>query len=238
MHDSALNFHEVFTIEKGGKETAVLKVEQASDKQFGGVRNKSKAEVTNVSPGSEGSHNLKVIVKEVSLAQDQFLLGDEQKTQSEARRYYERWRYLKKIGIPVVSSMRVVDSNRILMGDMTADGSEFVGKETYWSDNKQFLPLSELEKKFLTIDPELIKNKVEEVFLKAWDNGIVLPDDNEEFTVLVHPDGTWKVMVKDLEWLRITTEMKSGYFEEQKTELLDRVDRIRESLRLRKYNKL
>jgi len=96
------------------------------------------------------------------------------------------------------------------MGDMTRDGSEFFGKafrgrlnnELYRAKSSGFggRHLTDMERIFLSIDPEAMRAELRRIVKIANKNRIMLPDD-DEFDILVHPDGSWEILVLDLSGL-------------------------------------
>lgn len=216
-----------------------LVVDEVKDERLGGFFSKSKLRVLASSGKKSYERLLDVIVKEVpSYRGDTEIFGNEKVGQKSAERYYHRWKYLKKLGIPVVSSMRVVDAHHVVMGDMTADGSAFVGQETYEELKKnegklKRRDLEEHEKLFLGLDKNMIKAEVLRIFKIAWDNGIQLSTDMEEFAVLVAPSGDHKVLVKDHGEMHKLREVKAVVvgFEKCCKELEERVDYLFEGLR-------
>lgn len=109
-----------------------------------------------------------------------------------AEMYYNYWKRLKNAGIPTVPTMRVIAPNEVIMTNMTADGSVFFGKHRSHSEpiSDQFI------QHFLSINPADIQFSAQQIVKRADENNIILPDD-EAFTLLVHPDGSWEVMVLD-----------------------------------------
>lgn len=207
-----------------------LKIDRVIDDYLPGAYDKSRVEATVVrESGEKSKHQVNVFIKEVDVDDD--LIGGETEEQTDAERYVERWKFLRKIGIPTITSMRVIDDDKVLMGDMTADGSGFIDKETYYESSHKYRKLSRAENLFLDIDPKRIKREVEIILRTAWNNGILLPSDREEFSILVHPDGTWQVLVVDLMCLRRKelgdTELD---LESKRKELFTRIDEIRDKL--------
>lgn len=209
MHFQAAENAEMMLATKGGsndKSKLPLRVVGVAGTQLGGAFDKSQASVSleQLSKPQKEKRILKTIIKKVSSYFFDPIEGEILNISS-AERYYRRWLLLRKIGVPVVSSMRVLDDERVIMGDMTADGSEFISKETYRSlkhNTRLSDGLSDGEKRFLKIDRSLLKDEVERIFKLAWNNGILFsPHEEEEFSVLVHPDGTWQVLVVDLDGL-------------------------------------
>ena len=198
---------------------------------LGGWFPKSKTEFTVVDMDSKEptEHKLKTVVKNAHIATTDFTIGNENKDQPHAQRYWERWRYLKSIGIPSVTSMRVIEGDRILMGDMTADGSGFVGKETREDlvYGGRTSGVNKTELMFLKLDPEPIKAEIARLMDIAWKHGFVLPDDDEEYNLWIHPDGTWQVIVMDLSFINERTE---AGLEEEKRRVLGNFDQMRDLL--------
>lgn len=187
---------------------------------------------------NRNKHEVKFVVKDgyIDEHEEPCFFGFETKEMPDPERYYERWRYLKKIGVPTVSSMRV-SGNKILMGDMTADGDMFFDKHSNLEikyllgdisiDQKR--PLTTMESSFLEIDPNKIKQELKRIHEIAWNNGVVLPEkDKEQFAILLSQSGEWKAIVRDLTYLRKVRE------NDDSDELLDRmykqVDDMRENL--------
>ncbi|HCQ30964.1 TPA: hypothetical protein DIU27_01080 [Candidatus Collierbacteria bacterium] len=230
---------EIVVLKKGNADGVQLKATNLSVEGLTGAYRKSKAIFKPLRANGEPSgHQISTVVKIADLDYVYDLFGNESRDQSYAERYLERWKFLKSIGIPVISSMRVVDDDRVLMGNMMVDGGQFIGKDTYWwSESSKWKRdetghLTEEEKLFLNIDPTLIKQEVKRIFDIAWKNGVLLPDSDEEFTVLVKPTGEWRVLVKDLGTLRrIPESMKNDHTRDSlRKELADRVDEIRKEL--------
>ncbi|KKU33100.1 hypothetical protein A3K29_04825 [Candidatus Collierbacteria bacterium RIFOXYB2_FULL_46_14] len=236
----AVELGEEVVLKKDGKPTVKMRAQGVSVVGLTGAFDKSRVAFEPLrAEGGESGHRYATVVKEADLSYQGDLFGDESVDQSRAERYYERWKYLKSIGIPVVSSMRVVDSERVLMGDMLADGGQFIGKDTYWWSEFGVLErhrtgqLTDEEKAFLQIDPLLVKQEIARIFDIAWMNGVLLPDSDEEFTVLVKPNGVWRqVMVKDYGTLRWVPQdmMNNDTRGDLRKELVDRVDEIRNEL--------
>ena len=147
-----------------------LKIDEVKDEKLGGYFPKSKLKVLASGGKNSRERSLDVIVKEVpSYRGDTETFGGERIGQTSAQRYYHRWKYLSEIGIPVVSSRRVVDAKHIVMGDMTADGSGFVGQETLEDLRKnegklKWRDLTNHERLFLNFDKNKIKSEVLRIF--------------------------------------------------------------------------
>jgi hypothetical protein len=212
-----------------------IRKEDIGSKKMGGCFEKEKiaAIVTNE---TGNTRSLRLIRKEVIVASAD-CFGEETLEMSDAQRYYERWKYLRKIGISTVSSMRVVDEYTVAMGDMTANGGEFFGKakrqallDEINAIKHGFIKarkLTILEKVFMSLDHEEMKEDVAQIQKMAWDAGIRLPSD-DQYDLLVNPDGTWNVMVMDLSALRWKkTRDTESVLEAEKHILLSDIDYLK-----------
>ena len=129
--------------------------------------------------------------------------------QENGQKYSENWKKCKDAGLPVVPTLRKTKDGKVLMTDLTADGSRLYGKsvsiELNWYGR---LSYGEPMFDFLTIIPydefEKIISKTVEYTEIASKKGILLPDD-DPFELVVHPDGKWNLVILDLERLYITT---------------------------------
>jgi len=112
--------------------------------------------------------------------------------------FYYTWMMLKSVGIPTVPTVRIIDDRKVLMTDLTADGSMFFGKATKVTDNRAN-NICEMEFIFSQIDLVPVYEELKRVERIAMRNDIILPID-DPFDLLLHPDGSWEVMVLDLGW--------------------------------------
>ena len=114
--------------------------------------------------------------------------------------YCEYWERLREANIATIPTVRKISENEVLMTDLTKDGSAFYGKDSVFGCFDRFKKneINILDKYFLAIQPSVLENEIREVSRRADENGIVLPTD-DPFDLLIHPDGTWKVLVLDLE---------------------------------------
>lgn len=198
-------------------------VTSESDERMGGVYTKKK--LTAAPINEEG------VVSERKMSLVTKVIGDDE---GGADYYYQTWVYLKEIGIPTVSSMRVVDKNTVIMGDMTHDGSEFFGKEKradlLYTDtgNRE---LSNIEKKFLDIDPEEAKKAIVNLYEKAWNKGVLLPDD-DPYDFIVHPDGSWEVIVLDLSQVEYKKRESEDFKKDKIEKMINMYDYIRKRLNI------
>lgn len=119
--------------------------------------------------------------------------------------FTDKWKMLKKLGFPVANTLRLDPNGEyIYMTDLTADGSEIFGKNKYQklSDGVE---LARIPKKFLEASSEAgmenIRSQVNECLRLANENHILLSYD-DCFELVVHPDGSAKVMTLDLKGIR------------------------------------
>ncbi len=194
-------------LKKGDSDSLAVEVVTVSAEDLGGAYSKNKVEAKPFLGEKTKEKRMKLVVKRaiVSIG-DGDAFGDEQMAMTPARRYYERWRFLRKLGIPTVSSMRVVDDRHVVMGDMTVGVAAFFGKEKRWTVSGEirretYRELDKTEKVFLSIDPEVIKREIVSLQMLAWANGIRLPSD-DEYDLLVRPDGSFQVLLMDLTQMR------------------------------------
>lgn len=183
-----------------------------------------------------GDDMLDVVIKKAP-SFGSFTFGEEGRVMSPAMSYFHRWLYLKSIGIPVVPSMWVVDSYRVAMPDMTKNGGKFFDKEYLWGlldlyNGGKSRELLEVEEKFLEIDERRIKAEISRIHKIAWDNCVLLPTDNEEWSVFVELNEGWQVLVLDLSHLgrQIFGRGETAKFLFQRKVLLDRFDQMRDLL--------
>lgn len=207
-------------------------VDTISKERMSGFYPKNKARLRIV-----GDDNMLDVVIKKAPAFGSFTLGEEGRGMSSAMSYFRRWLYLKSIGIPVVPSMWVVDSYRVAMVDMTKNGGKFFDKEYLWGlrdlyDSRKSRELLEIEQKFLAIDQRQIKAEISRIHKIAWDNCVLLPTDNEEWSVFVELNESWQVLVLDLSHLgkQIFGIGETAKFLFQRKVLLDRFDQLRDLL--------
>jgi len=88
----------------------------------------------------------------------------------------------------------------------------------------------------LEINPRDIKEKLNNLFMDAWNKGIILPDD-DYYDLLVQPDGSWQVMILDISNLRPrNVSDKLEDFEEIRNDMSSDVDFVRNYLLKIKQN--
>ena len=105
-----------------------VEITNVSRERMGGVWPKKKLEAKPRLVSKNRETKMRLVKKEaIVLPDDDSLFGDERMGMSWARRYYERWRFLRKLKIPTASSMRLVDERHVMMGDMSVGGYVFFG---------------------------------------------------------------------------------------------------------------
>ena len=168
--------------------TFEINVEKIADQMStGNRRNKSKVNVWSSSQQGGEKGVLQIMIAKYF------------RDNENAKGYAEYWLKLIRAGISTIPTVWIVGEKEVLITDMTSDGSVFYGKDNVnpsfqrYEKNK----MTELDAVFLSIDPEEIKAKAEEIIKKANANGIFLPSD-DPFDILIHPDGSWEVIVLDL----------------------------------------
>jgi hypothetical protein len=126
--------------------------------------------------------------------------------------YAKTWRAFRKAGIPVVEHMWKSEDGKVFVKDLKRDGSEIFGKAygmlTSIKSERQKLALTPMEEKFIKIietDLPKIRSAAEEMAKRATQCGLVLPWD-DAFELLVHPDGTWQIIVLDLRTAKINQD--------------------------------
>lgn len=178
------------------------------------------------------SGEMKMVVKRVFLS-SRDVFPEEADLRNDAERYVKKWQILRDADVPTASSMRVVDENTIAMGDMTRDGSKFFGKELWVKImdgvDEKMRELTPMEKIFLGIDSLKIKEEMGRVLKLAWDKGIRLPYD-DPYDILVHPDGSFEVLVLDLSGLRPRKEENEAILESELTSMKKDVDKMKKHL--------
>lgn len=224
----------VSLVKNGGEVKKVFVTEVLENQhQMGGVYEKRKVEaVVDPKDKERSERKMRLVLKDAYLPK-RYDFSFDNPEMSMAERYFRKWKLLKENGIPTTSSMRVVDEEVVAMGDMTWDGSEFFGKEkditALEGRDSAKRKLFKMEKVFLSIDPEKIKEEMERVLKLAWDKGIRLPYD-DQCDLLVHPDGTWEVLVMDLSQLRPRKEESEEALEDDRKDMWQMVDEIRSHL--------
>ncbi len=117
----------------------------------------------------------------------------------------EKWKIFKEAGLPVVPTMRKTEDGRIFVTDVTADGSEVYGKY-FWHElmveSQEIIEGAKRMEDFLKIlegaEFERLRGEVEKYKNLANQHNLYLPAD-DPFELVVYPDGTWKIMMLDLQ---------------------------------------
>lgn len=160
--------------------------------------------------GTEEKHEIKADlhsdsgkVREVKLIERADNVGADKLT------YSEKWKMFKDAGLPVVPTLRKTEKGTVLMTDLRADGSEIFGKALAYKLSEKAVFPEELSaevpysliNRFLEIlegrELEELKNKIKEYVAQASENKILLPID-DPFELIIHPDGSWDLVIVDL----------------------------------------
>jgi|GEM_PF-6758441 len=139
--------------------------------------------------------------------------------------YIAHWNVMKKAGLPVMQDL-LINPKRgfMLLTDIKSDGSEVYGKELAYCLRIPDLtprerPRTSIDKLFLDLtDKEtfpLIEQAADSLVHRANSHDIQLPSD-DPMELLIHPDGTWELVILDLALAR-TNPVQSSFDREQRT---------------------
>lgn len=169
------------------KSTSVILAESKLPKFSGNTNNKSRVDARVFSEHVIGKErSLPMVLKSF----DRF---------ENAEGYADFWSELKSAEIPTIPTVRIIGENEVLISDLTTDGSTFFGKDNVFPSFDRFKDgkVNNMDKLFLNIDPEELKQRAQQIAEKANRSGVFLPYD-DPFDILVHPDGRWEIIVLDL----------------------------------------
>lgn len=206
---------ETFSLRKEstGKTRGALKIRNVAKKNVG---QNNPMDFVDVNYGvGEVSHEAKMVLRRAYIFNMNVCIGGENEDMPESERYYQRWKYLKDRGIPTLGSMRIVDDDRVVMGDATVDGSEFFGKGrirvVYGErDNNRKRELTEKERRFVEIyENGELEREARRVAEQMEKSGLRFPFD-DYFDVIIHNDGSFEVLVMDLSGLDLATSSGDG----------------------------
>ena len=133
-----------------------------------------------------------------------------------ALKYAENWEICKKIGLPVVPTLRVTTQDSIVMTNLTADGSQLFGKAYAIEISKETKKrsLSPREKRFLELTDDKhfseIEKQVRFYAELACNNEASLPfilPTDDAFELIIHPSGDWKLILLDLTFGALETTL-------------------------------
>lgn len=117
-----------------------------------------------------------------------------------AQAYFEKWQGIKNSGLPTVPTMRVISNNEVIMTDLTADGSVIYGKHDEKDLTKRTSPPA--DKLFMRINTQAIEVRARQIQKMADKQNITLPTDSDPFVLVVHPNGSWELVVLDVDMAR------------------------------------
>lgn len=105
------------------------------------------------------------------------------------------WYKLKKAGLPVVPTMRKIGDYSVLMTNLTSDGSFLFGKYTRYAKDAA-VPKS-MTKNLKKI-PILPIKQTAWIFADICNNNDIELAYDDAFELLVHPNGSWELIMLDL----------------------------------------
>jgi len=125
------------------------------------------------------------------------------------------WIMLRNAGLAVLPTMWKTENNSLIALDVKSDGSEVYGK--YFSRlitnpnsyNNRPRPRPEIDRLLGEIDLAQVKEEADRYITLAVQNNVVLPYD-DPFELVVHPDGTWNLVILDVEKAKKGTDLLQG----------------------------
>lgn len=166
------------------------------------------AEITKLKLGTE----IKYKIKSVFLGRKMEFI-----TREITDSYIDTWKMLKKAGLPIIPLFRITSempgikkqskfTKFAVIPNITSSGSKLYGKSLAWEASKgTFKPNKKTDlmfKKILENDKNKLTSEISRIIKIANDNDIVLPEDGEPFELLVHDDGSWELIMVDIELAR------------------------------------
>lgn len=132
--------------------------------------------------------------------------------------YFKNWLEFKRVGLPVVGSVREIEDGDILVTDLKADGSEIYGKGLLQSlimrdddpnprRNKSIDPIF---KTIMRTNHIILREEINHLVTLATKEGIMLSSDSDAFELLVHPNGAWQLVTLDLHSAEIHQDNTNG----------------------------
>lgn len=118
--------------------------------------------------------------------------------------YAAVWAKMKEAGLPVLPTVAIFSDTEVLETDLTADGSKVFGKDTNIYERNDTSPVDKL---FLKISISKVENEAKRVAELAAKNHVGISYDHG-FDLLVKPDGSYKVMNRDIKNTRIYDNSK------------------------------
>ena len=96
----------------------------------------------------------------------------------------------------MVPSVRLVSESKVMMTNLLADGSGVYGKHQALLESRNYRPQS-TDPLFMSLKINRVLASAREIIKLANRKNIRLPID-DPLTLLVHPDGSFKVMMLDI----------------------------------------
>lgn len=137
-------------------------------------------------------------------------------------RTIEAYEAYKKAGLPVVNTFRKTTEGKVVMTDVTADGSRIYSKEVSRFEHGEVRKSDPMDNVFLELvnDEKVvqaIESEVERIATLAGKNGIFLAID-DPLDLVIHPDKTWSLLCLDLEGAKYDPDQKGNYLIERNLE--------------------
>lgn len=219
-----------YLLQKSPGNCQEIEVTNVSSDYLGGSYEKQKIQAK-IHPLMPDKKSMFLVVKKADILPKSDCFSFENEDMDPAERYYRRWQYLRSLGIPTCSSMRIVEDNKIVMGDMTYKGSEFFGKAKWMAlmtekNKKMRRPLTATEKFYLQIPCDQIQEEIKNLQQLASIHNLRLPYD-DPCDLLIHSNGTKDLLVLDLSGLQYCTGNDQNFFQEQLNQLQMRYDEMR-----------
>lgn len=175
-----------------------LKVEVVSkqDIDSGSQLNKERWKANVVGTGIAGNETK----REISLVRRLVDYPEEWRNPGEtSAQYFVRiWKTMKDSGVNVLPNVSASGEEEILETDLTADGSQIYGKDSRIEDRFD----EKIDPLFLNIDLAKVEEMAKDLSQKASAGSIQLSADHS-MDLVVHPDGSWIVMARDIKNTRI-----------------------------------
>lgn len=131
--------------------------------------------------------------------------------------YLETWKMLKNGGFPVIPLLRITKelpnfkrksahSIIAVVPDISSNGSKLYGRSLSWEvTKKKYKPSLKNDQLFLDIVSQQraeLTEAVEKIVDLANKLDIVLPEDGDIAELVIHPDGSWELLMVDIELAR------------------------------------
>ncbi len=175
----------------GRDKPTTLEVVSKEEISSGSQLNKERWKANVISTGIKGNE----IKREISLIRRTIEYPQEYRNAGEtSAQYFVRiWQTMKNAGITVLPNVSAAGEEEVLETDLTADGSQIYGKDSRREDRFD----EKIDPLFLNIDLVKVEEAAKDLSKKANTSNIQLSADHP-LDLIVHPDGTWIVMARDV----------------------------------------